>query len=109
METVDRHDTNTYRHLPRRVHDAICRDIVRPACFSEELDERDSDAAERHRVDSPPADRSGAASQRTVELAMKKEGRIPFEESTPNVFADLDLAHPEQELEAERVRRAPDG
>lgn len=29
---------------------------------------------------------------------MKKKDRIPFEESTGNVFADLDLAHPEQEL-----------
>jgi predicted XRE-type DNA-binding protein len=29
---------------------------------------------------------------------MKKKDRIPFEEGTGSVFADLDLAHPEQEL-----------
>jgi predicted XRE-type DNA-binding protein len=29
---------------------------------------------------------------------MAKKGRSPFEESTGNVFPDLNLAHPEQEL-----------
>lgn len=29
---------------------------------------------------------------------MKKKDRIPFEEGSGNVFADLDLPHPEQEL-----------
>ena len=29
---------------------------------------------------------------------MKRKDRIPFEEGSGNVFADLDLPHPEQEL-----------
>src|SRR5271165_1988835 len=33
------------RHVPRRVHPAICRDGVRPSRFSEEIEDREGDSA----------------------------------------------------------------
>ncbi len=92
LEVVDDFDGDTFR----AVYTVRFAGVVYVLhAFFEEVEERSGDAAPRDRVDRTEAE----ASERGLRpMAGKREEEIPVTEGSGNVFADLGVAEPEEEL-----------
>src|SRR2546428_9663470 len=99
-----------WRYLPCRLHRQVCWRDLRPACLSEEIEERHRDSPAGYRLDQGSLETSRTALQRKLcERSQDMTDKIPVKRGSGNVFADLGFDHPEEEkLKAQLVREIRD-
>jgi phage-related protein/predicted XRE-type DNA-binding protein len=96
MEIVDRHDTNTYR----AVYTVQFAGVVYALHAFQKKSKRGIATPPRISNSSAAGWRmpGGSTTKGRTEMATKKKNTISYEKSSGNVFADLGLPNPEQEL-----------